>query len=273
MKKFLYLVFYILKYLFIYILVQSLVTIITIFIMEKEIGLEGVDDLIIKYGFSTLPIAIIITFIGYYLLFKLDNEDLIKYCDFNKFKNQYILPIILISISFSLMTSCIAKSDVNILHIYGEILGSYFNGGNSISELICLLIFVPIFEEVLFRGIIYNKLRENIDLVSAIIVQASIFGIFHGNAFQTVYTGILGIILAIIYTWSDSIWAAILTHGVFNISGLIIVPGIINISKGVIPCYIPMYIVIGLIILIISFRYFYRITRPIKPFNSFFIEL
>lgn len=266
MKKFLYLVFYTVKYIFIYVLLQSLITAAAILFMEKELYIKdfkGVDDLVIQYSYTTLPISIIVTFIVYYFLFKFEKEDLIKYCDFRKFKQNYVLPIIFLTVGFSLMLSSISKFQVNI----------YPMSIDGIIGLLGMLIFVPIFEEILFRGIIYNKLRENINLFSAIIIQALIYGLFHGNAFQAFYTGILGVILAIVYTWSDSIWTSILTHGIFNVLGLIIMPLIIKISKGVTRFYIPIYTTIGIIILFASFRYFYRITRIRKPFNDFFIEL
>ncbi len=266
MKKFLCLVFYTIKYLFIYVLLQSLVTAAAILSMEKELhikDLKGVDDLVIQYSYTTLPISIIVTFIVYYLLFKFEKEDLIKYCDFRKFKQNYIVPIIFLTIGFCLMLSSISKFQVNIYSINRD----------GIIGLLGLLIFVPIFEEILFRGIIYNKLRENIDLFSAIIIQALIYGLFHGNVFQALYTGVLGIILATVYTWSDSIWSAILTHEIFNILGLVIMPLIIKFSKGVTRFYIPIYTIIGIIILFVSFRYLYKITRIRKPFNDFFIEL
>ncbi|MCY6355021.1 CPBP family intramembrane glutamic endopeptidase [Clostridium sp. ZS2-4] len=266
MKKFLCLVFYTVKYLFIYVLLQSLVTTAAILFMEKELyikDLKGVDDLVIKYSYTTLPVSIIVTFIVYYLLFKFEKEDLIKYCDFRKFKYKYILPIIFLTIGFTLMLSPISKFEVNIYSMSKE----------GIIGFLGLLIFVPIFEEILFRGIIYNKLRENIDVFSAIIIQALIYGLFHGNAFQAVYTGVLGVILAIVYTWSDSIWTSILTHGIFNLLGLIIMPLLINFSKGVTRFYIPIYTTIGIIILFVSFRNLYRIARTREPFNDFFVEL
>jgi hypothetical protein len=50
-------------------------------------------------------------------------------------------------------------------------------------------------------------------------------------------------------------------------------PLIIKFSKGVTRFYIPIYTIIGIIILFVSFRYLYKITRIRKPFNDFFIEL
>ncbi|MCY6960426.1 CPBP family intramembrane glutamic endopeptidase [Clostridium brassicae] len=264
MKKFLYLVLYILEYTVIYFLVQIVVNVIIILGMRKDVGIENIDKIASSYSFKALPLVILMTFGIYYLLFKLKGENLIKYCDFNnKLKKKYIMTIIFLTIGFSLVVASMAEVGGDIYNIRKD----------SFLELIAILIFIPVFEEILFRGIIFNKLRENIDLFSAVIIQAIVFGGFHGNIFQVIYTSVLGVITALIYAWSDSIWAAILTHGIFNICGLIILPNILNISKNIISFSIPIYGVAGVLILLFSFRKFYRITRIRKPFNSFFTEL
>ncbi|WMJ80870.1 CPBP family intramembrane glutamic endopeptidase [Clostridium sp. MB40-C1] len=264
MKKFLYLVLYILEYIVIYFLVQTVVNVFIIWSMRKDVGIQNIDKMVSNCSFKVLPLVILMTFGIYYLLFKLKGENLIKYCDFNnKLKKKYIMSIVLLTIGFSLVVASMAELGGDIYNIRKD----------SFLELIALLIFIPVFEEILFRGIIFNKFRENIDLFSAVIIQAVIFGGFHGAIFQIVYTSILGIITALIYTWSDSIWAAILTHGIFNICGLIILPSALNISKNIMRFSVPIYGVAGALILLFSFRKFYRITRPRKPFNSFFTEL
>ena len=58
----------------------------------------------------------------------------------------------------------------------------------------------------------------------AVLVQALIFGIMHLNLVQSIYTFILGIVLALIYMYSDSILGNITVHIIFNLLGILIVP-------------------------------------------------
>lgn len=264
MRKIFALLFYIWKYIIIYMITQIVVNIISIQIFEEYINLEEIDNLVVKYSFKMIPLVVIITFMIYFILFKFKGENLIYYCDlYNKPNKKYILPVFFLIFGFSLIVTS-----------FGQLIGK---GNTKVvtnpMELLVLLIFIPIFEEILFRGIIFNKLRENINLISAIIIQALTFGFLHGGSFQSIYTVILGIILAIIYAYSDCIWITILTHSVFNVLGLIIMPIILEFSKKIITKHILVYSILGIIILFLSFRDFFRTRRKTKTYNKFFIKL
>ena len=56
----------------------------------------------------------------------------------------------------------------------------------------------------------------------AVLVQALIFGIMHLNLVQGIYTFILGIVLALIYMYSDSILGNITVHIIFNLLMVIV---------------------------------------------------
>ncbi|MBU5894754.1 CPBP family intramembrane metalloprotease, partial [Vibrio cholerae O1] len=74
------------------------------------------------------------------------------------------------------------------------------------------IILIPIYEQIVFRGIIFGYLRKNFNIIGAVLVQALIFGIMHLNLVQGIYTFILGIVLALIYMYSDSILGNITVH-------------------------------------------------------------
>ncbi|MDD2371557.1 MAG: type II CAAX endopeptidase family protein [Firmicutes bacterium] len=86
--------------------------------------------------------------------------------------------------------------------------------------LIAVSISAPIFEEIIFRGIILNDFKKVFPVWAAILVQAILFGVFHGNLIQGVYATILGIILGFIYYKYKSIWAVILLHFSYNTTSL-----------------------------------------------------
>jgi len=76
----------------------------------------------------------------------------------------------------------------------------------------------PLIEEVIFRGIVLERLRKTkMNIWMALIIQALIFSAFHTGGVQITYTFFLGIILGLVYLWSGSVWAAIIVHFVFNV--------------------------------------------------------
>ena len=79
---------------------------------------------------------------------------------------------------------------------------------------VCLsvVIFGPIAEELLFRGIIYNSIKKVCNPYVAIVLSGLMFGIWHGEFVQTVYTTFFGIALAVVYEYSGSLWVPIGMH-------------------------------------------------------------
>lgn len=80
--------------------------------------------------------------------------------------------------------------------------------------IVCLL--GPLAEEVLFRGMIYARLRRGFSMWPAAIISGLMFGLFHANWVQGVYATIFGIILAYIYEKTQTIWGSCLLHVAFN---------------------------------------------------------
>lgn len=79
----------------------------------------------------------------------------------------------------------------------------------------------PLFEEIVFRGIIFNDFKKALPVWLAILVQGLLFGLFHGNWIQGVYATLVGIVLGIVYYKYKSIWAAILLHFSYNTISLL----------------------------------------------------
>lgn len=73
-----------------------------------------------------------------------------------------------------------------------------------------------IVEEVVFRGIVYNKLKRAIPVPWAMVLSGVMFGIAHMNIEQFVYTVPLGIIMAASLEKYGSIIAPIAIHFAFN---------------------------------------------------------
>jgi len=53
----------------------------------------------------------------------------------------------------------------------------------------------PIFEEMLFRYIFYNRLKKKYPITKAIIINSIIFGLIHINPINIIYAIILGILI------------------------------------------------------------------------------
>lgn len=89
-----------------------------------------------------------------------------------------------------------------------------FFGGQLLYELLASCLIVPIAEELLFRGVIYKRLRLLLGgcLYPAMLLSALLFGIVHANLVQFLYAGILGLLLAFLVEKTGYLYAAIFGH-------------------------------------------------------------
>ena len=79
----------------------------------------------------------------------------------------------------------------------------------------------PIAEELVFRGMIFGKLRRAFSFWPAAIISGIMFSVFHMNIMQGVYASVLGVLLAYVYEKTQTIFGSIFFHIVFNASSYI----------------------------------------------------
>jgi len=74
----------------------------------------------------------------------------------------------------------------------------------------------PLAEEVVFRGYIYAVVKRFTNIPFAVIFSGLLFGAVHGNLLALLPLTILGIVLALAYEYTGSLWAPIAIHFCFN---------------------------------------------------------
>ncbi len=74
----------------------------------------------------------------------------------------------------------------------------------------------PLAEEVVFRGYIYAAVKRFTNIPFAVIFSGLLFGAVHGNLLALLPLAVLGIVLALAYEYTGSLWAPIAIHFCFN---------------------------------------------------------
>ena len=85
-----------------------------------------------------------------------------------------------------------------------------------IAGAILYIILSPLLEEMLFRWIIYGRLKRIFGEAAALIFSAILFGLHHGNLWQGLYAVIMGLIMGILYKWFDTLFAPLIFHAGAN---------------------------------------------------------
>lgn len=123
-----------------------------------------------------------------------------------------------IQISLSIILTVISNLRPDWFDGYGELIDSLGMGNTFISFLYVGLV-APIAEELIFRGVTFNKARKYMPFLAANFVQALLFGIYHMNLIQGLYAFAMGLSFGLIRR-AYSLIGAILLHMTVNIAGM-----------------------------------------------------
>jgi len=88
---------------------------------------------------------------------------------------------------------------------------------------ITAVIMAPIFEEIIFRGIMQKGMINNgVEPWKAILLSSILFGLIHGNPWQFVGATLLGCVLGLVYYKTKSLLLPMLLHGFNNLCSAIL---------------------------------------------------
>lgn len=84
--------------------------------------------------------------------------------------------------------------------------------GSLIVQIIGIGIVIPICEELVYRGLIYMRMRQYMNVNASIVFSSLIFGFIHGNIVQAIYSFLIGILFAYVYEKYGSLKAPMAAH-------------------------------------------------------------
>lgn len=223
----------------------------------------------LKNAFLITAAAAIMGFVIYVLIFRKKEINLFQRCSFRKisFKNSSL--IVFASLGLALLSGSLVNLLISKFPSYMETSSAIESNTTSILGILSVVLVIPIFEEVLFRGLIYNELKTHLNIIIAIILQGAIFAVSHGNMLQGIYTFIMGVVLAIVYNKTGSIVAPILFHITYNLLGAIILPIILSGIDG----YYIVFLVLGSIITAFSLVLIFKNNVKKIASNTLYTEL
>ncbi len=117
--------------------------------------------------------------------------------------------------------------------ISGPFFGEYYGYFSKMMEqmtkdkgtlILLAVVMAPIFEEIVFRGIIQKGLmNKGTKPWTAIIISAVIFGLVHGNPWQFVGAVLLGSVLGLVYYKTKSLLLSIFLHAFNNLCSALLI--------------------------------------------------
>ncbi len=153
---------------------------------------------------------------------------------------------------------------VTFLNIDG-LLGSYSDveneiyGTNAIFVIIRVVILTPLVEELIFRGLTFNRLKNYTNFWAAALISSALFGLYHMNLAQGFYAFLYGIVMCLIYDVFRNLWATILLHFAGNTLSIIL--SYANVSYPANWVYLLVMVVTLGICVFLFFKYFKKLKK------------
>ena len=91
-----------------------------------------------------------------------------------------------------------------------------FYGGAIVFEILGSAVLTPVLEELVYRGIIFARLKRYAGFVPAMLIGSLIFAVMHFNLVQFVFAFFVGLVLIVFMEKTAHVYAAVVGHITIN---------------------------------------------------------
>ena len=200
-------IFFALAYLLIYLLNSKFISIFMNYASETKF--KGVVESLNNTISLEMILNVAIPALIYILIFRIRKINLLAFCRFKTITIKNLMLCISIGISISIFILCFMHLEYFANNIQAVIsFFDRFNKGSVFYFIFYNIIVFTIFEEMLFRGLIFNELRKVLPLVPVIFIQA-LPAAFQSDMVLSVFGYASMVIYCLAYICSDSVWGSV----------------------------------------------------------------
>ncbi len=189
-----------------------------------------------------------------------------------KTRNE-ILYVFALNLLFAFLFTCIIGAIDLVIGFYDPSWVTGFDidnvdiaGGVVFLDIIGSIIFAPLFEELVFRGVLFNRLKIRIGIIPAMLISSFLFAI--GHNFGGITSAFLfGICMCILYMKTDNILVPMSVHFLNNVAATLLEFSQIDFIIVQMPWIIPATI-ITLIATVLLIKYVIQETIQLKKSYS-----
>ena len=164
-----------------------------------------------------VAVSIAIALLMFWIIFKIRKSRKGTYIKTDKLTVSSIAAAVFITYGLNVVSVLIASLDVlePYTDVYNTTIESVLSG-NIWVVLLVVGFLAPMFEEIMYRGIILSEFNRSFPFFFANLFQAILFGAMHLNPIQSLYAAVIGFVLGCVYKMSGTIYLTMLIHILFN---------------------------------------------------------
>lgn len=239
---------YFIGYFAIQLVVSILFAVVIAISAMSGVGANDFDAFMTQYTNAVLEQTMLISFvsnavtvIALVIFFKIRKKRLTQETALYSVPYVHVLGAVMFGIGFAFLSPLITEfipfseaANSSFESMYGMIFE-----GPWIFTVLGTVVGAPIVEELVFRGLVYTRLKSGMSPIAAAVISALMFGIMHGELIWVISAFIAGLALVWVYEKTGSLACAIAVHMVNNALSII--------DVGVLENYTALSIVIHVI--------------------------
>lgn len=204
--------------------------VVRIIIENGEMGLEGLDfsyliymiqEKALNYSMFATFLASLIVFPYFLWAFKKRPDERIDKYGLKDMGFSYAALIFTAAIPINILSSfTVSLFSLDKISDSYSIIEEVIRNSPFIPMFLATVIAAPVVEELIFRGLIFNRLNRYLGKGWALVLSSLIFGITHMNIVQGTYAFVVGFLLGYLYLKYKTIWAPIIAHFGFNFTSI-----------------------------------------------------
>jgi membrane protease YdiL (CAAX protease family) len=181
------------------------------------------DFLYLNSNFMLL-ISGLLTILTLILVFHARRKSFLAETGFAKVRIASLWPLI----PMGLVLNILISSVIGMLPIPKEVLEGYEEASKLVTsgslplQILNVAVVTPVVEEIIFRGLIFSRLKKGMPALIAALLSAALFGVLHGQIIWAGYGFVIGLLFIAAFLKYRSLIAPILLHISFNASSFLL---------------------------------------------------
>lgn len=191
-----------------------------------EFDAQALTEHVVEGIYANIGLILILsnglTVLFLWLFFLIRKKKLAVEANLSAFPLRILLLLLLLGLSLNVFVS----SGLGLLPEWmladymQEITGVF--GSTTVLTVVAQVVAAPLAEELIFRGMIFSRMRKAVPVAAAAAVSSAAFGLVHGQILWMAYAFLLGLLFCAVAWKTGSVLAAVVLHIMFNLGGVVL---------------------------------------------------
>lgn len=188
-------------------------------LLDPVVFQQYMDEALQVVSASAMPTVIIsgvLTIGVLWLIFVCRKKKITKELCLRKFHPGAVVPIVLMGLGFNVVTGLVLSFVPEKWMSAYEASSSLIMTDNMVLLILGTVLMAPLVEEIIFRGLLYTRMKKGMPAAAAMVLSSAVFGVAHGQWVWMIYAFVFGMVLVWTFERTKSLLANILLHLSYN---------------------------------------------------------